>query len=51
LEEFALPVVAPAPQPPYPTSPLTLADFALPVRRIVRRPVLQPDENQLSLAF
>jgi hypothetical protein len=51
LEEFALPVVAPVPLPPCPTSPLTLADFALPVRRIVRRPVLQPDENQLSLAF
>ncbi len=49
--EIALPAVVQGPLPPGPVPPLTLADFALPVRRIPRRPMPQPDENQLSLAF
>jgi hypothetical protein len=46
-----LAVVTPAPPPACLVAPPTLADFALPPKRVARRPLPQPDENQLSLAF
>jgi hypothetical protein len=49
--EIALPAVASLLLPPPQAAPITLSGFAMPMRRTTRRPVLQPDENQLSLAF
>lgn len=51
LEETVSPYVVPALLPPCPAVPPTLADFALPVRRIARQPMPEPDANQLPLAF
>jgi hypothetical protein len=51
VEEMVLPHVVPALLLPCPAAPPTLADLGLPVRRIARRPMPEPDENQLSLAF
>jgi superfamily II DNA or RNA helicase len=50
-QDTALPDVATALLPHCPAAPLTLADFALPVKRIARRPLPEPNENQLSLSF
>jgi hypothetical protein len=49
-DEIVMPAVAAALTQPCPLTPLTLADFALPLKRTGRRP-LAPHENQLSLAF
>ena len=46
--EMALPTVAPLASP---SAHVALADFALPVKMIARRPLPPPDENQLSFAF
>jgi len=50
-QDTALPDVAAALLPHCPAAPLAFAGFALPVKRIARRPLPEPNENQLSLSF